>query len=291
LRFLKTAWYLLRETFREWRKDNAMDLGAALAFYTVFSLAPLLIIVIAIAGLVFGPAAARGRIFSQFGDLVGPAAADQIQTMVESAWQPKASIIAGAIGLVTLILGAMGVFGALKTALNIVWQAQPREVRGIWGLLRGQILSLAMILGIAFLLLVSLVVSAGLAGLGAWAGSILHVPSAALYAVNLLVSLAVTAVLFAMMYRGLPDVSIAWRDVWVGAVVTAVLFSIGKEAIGLYLGRSSIASVYGAAGSLAVLLVWVYYSAAIMLFGAEFTEIFSRRHGSRTARGGVRAGR
>jgi len=278
---LKAAGRLLAESFKDWSRDHAMLLAAAISFSTVFSLAPLLIITIAIAGLAFGPEAARGSIVAQFGHLVGPDAAAQIQTMVERAYQPKTGLIAGTVGLVNLLVGAMGAFGALKISLNTVWRIKPVKRRGIWGFLRDRVLNLAMILGIAFLFLVSLVVSAGLAGLGEWLGSVLDVPAPLLFVVNILLSLTVTALLFGMLFRFLPDRAIAWRDVRVGALVTAVLFAIGKEGIGFYLGRSNVSSVYGAAGSLAVLFVWIYYSAAIFLFGAEFTEVYSRRHGTR----------
>jgi membrane protein len=274
----------IKETFQEWQRDKAMRLSAALAFYTVFSLAPLLLIVVAIAGSVFGPQAIQGHLVDEFTTLVGKPAAEQIETMIQNAYDPSSGRIATVVGTVTLLLGAMGVFGQLKDALNTVWGAAPRHGSGLWGFIRGYVLSLAMVVGIAFLLLASLVVSAVLSAFGKWAADMLPASTGLLQVLNFVVSFAVIAVLFAMIFKVLPDVRIGWRDVWVGGGVTAFLFSIGKTFIGLYLGRSSVASVFGAAGSLAVLLVWVYYSAAVFLFGAEFTEVYSRRWGSRSRR-------
>jgi membrane protein len=269
---------LLKNTFNAWRERKATRLAAALAFYTVFSVAPLLIVGIAIAGLVFGREAAQGQIVSQISGLVGREGAEIIQTVVENARKPSASILATVIGLVTLLLGAAGVFGELQDALNTIWDVPPRPRRGIFSLLRDRFASFAMVAGTGFLLLVSLIASAGVAALGTRMGSWLPIPAFVLEGVNFGVSLVVITVLFAMIYRLLPETRVEWRDVWVGALITSLFFAAGKFLIGLYLGRSTIASAYGAAGSLVVILLWVYYSAQIMLFGAAFTRQYALRN-------------
>lgn len=267
---------LLRNTFNAWRERKATRLAAALAFYTVFSVAPLLIVVIAIAGLVFGREAAQGQIVSQISGLVGREGAEIIQTIVENAREPSASILATIIGLVTLLLGAAGVFGQLQDALNTIWDVRPRPRRGIFSLLRDRFASFAMVAGTGFLLLVSLIARAGVAALGTRMGSWLPIPPVVLEAVNFGVSLFVITVLFATIYKLLPETRVEWRDVWVGALITSLFFAAGKFLIGLYLGRSTIASAYGAA--LVVILLWVYYSAQIMLFGAAFTRQYALRN-------------
>jgi membrane protein len=270
----------LRRTVSDWMDHDAQTLGAAIAYFTVLSLAPLLIVALAIAGLVFGRDAARGAIISQLGGLVGSEGAQVIQTVLTKAQSPSSGIIASVLGIVTLLFGASGVFSALRNALNRIWDAKPKE-GGFMATVRAQFLSFGMVLGIGFLLLVSLVLSAGLAAMGKYLGGILPVPPAVLEIINLLVTFAVVTLLFALIYRVLPSVSIPWSDVWIGAAVTALLFSLGKFCIGLYLGKASVGSAYGAAGSLIVLLVWVYYSAQIFLFGAEFTHVYSLERGSR----------
>jgi len=270
---------VLKEAGGEWVEDKASRLGAALAYYTVFSLAPLLVIVIAVAGFFFGPEAAQGQIAGQIRSVVGEEGAQAVQDMIKHAQHPGASALASAVGVVILLCGAAGLFGQLQDALNTIWEIQPKPGRGVWGFIRDRFLSFSMVLGTCFLLLVSLVISAALAALGSlfgeWQASVVG------QAVNFVVSFAVITGLFAMIFRFLPDAKIAWRDVWLGAVVTSLLFSVGKFAIGLYLGHSSVGSAYGAAGSLAVLLVWIYYSAQIFLFGGELTKAFADHFGSR----------
>lgn len=271
---------LLKETISEWQKDKASRLAAALAYYTIFSLAPLLIIVVAIAGFAAGRDAAMGLLDEQIQGLVGRESADFIQEMLKNTRQPEANLLASIIGVVTLLLGALGFFGQLKDALNTVWEVEPKPANGILNFLRSNFLSFTMVLGIGFLLLVSLVLSAILAAVSNFANGLLPGMEFLMQIVNFVISFGVTTLLFAMIYKILPDTDIAWRDVWVGAAITSLLFSVGRFLIGLYLGSSSIGSTYGAAGSMAVILVWVYYSAQLLLLGAEFTQVFARRYGS-----------
>ena len=278
---LKEGVAVLKETFSEWMNDQAPTLGAALAYYTVFSLAPLLIIAISIAGLAFGREAAQGEIFDQLRGLVGDASGQAMQVIVQSASaEPKTGLVATVVGFVTLLFGASGVFGQLQVSLNRIWGVQPKPGRGILGVVQERILSFGFILVVGFLLLVSLMLTAVISFVGQRFGEL--VPGMAVLAqlFNTIFSLAVITLLFAMMFKFLPDVRIAWRDVWVGAFITALLFSVGKFALGVYLGRSGVASSYGAAGSLIVLLVWVYYSSQIVFLGAEFTQVYANRFGS-----------
>lgn len=277
---LKSVGGLLRETFAEWNEDKAARLGAALAYYTVFSLAPLLIIATAIAGLAFGQQAAQGRIVGQIQGLVGREGAQLIETMIESARQPAQGFLAAAVGVATLLLGALGVFGQLQDALNTIWGVAPKPGRRLKRVIQERFVSFALVLGVGFLLLVSLVVSAGLAAVGEYSRGLLPDLAVILGIANTLVSLAVISLLFALLLKFLPATRIGWRDVWLGAALSSLLFTIGKYLIGLYLGRSGIGSAYGATGSLVVLLVWIYYSAQILLFGAEFTQVYARRFGS-----------
>jgi membrane protein len=275
-----TFFSLAKETFNRWNEDKASRLAAALAYYTIFSLAPLLIVVLAIAGAVFGADAARDRLDNEIRGLVGQQGAEFIQEMVNNANQPAAGMIATIIGVVTLLLGAAGVFGQLQDALNTVWGVVPKP-RGLLGTIQQRFISFAMVLGVGFLLLVSLVLSALLAALDGWLNAQFPGGGIILRVINLVVSLVVITGVFAMIFKYLPDAEITWRDVGVGAFVTAVLFNIGKYLIGLYLGSSSVASVYGAAGSLVILLLWIYYSAQILLLGAEFTKVYALRFGSK----------
>ena len=272
---------LLKESFREWVDDNAPRLGAALAFYTAFSLSPVLVVVIAIAGLAFGHEAAQRQIMGQVQGLLGEQGAKAVATMLQDASKPSSGIVASVVGLVTLLIGATGVFGELRDALNTIWEVPSKGLGGIRGLIKDRFLSFTMLLGIGFLLLVSLVISAGLAAVGRFLGGVLPALSVLGEVANFLISLVVITVLFAMIYKYLPDLKIPWGDVWIGAAVTALLFDLGKSLIGLYLGSSKIASTYGAASSLAIVLIWIYYSAQIFLFGAEFTQVYARQHGSR----------
>lgn len=274
---------LLRATFAKWMDDHAQGLGAALAFYTVVSLAPLLLISVAIAGMVFGQDAAEGHIIGQIQDLVGEESARAIQSMLAQARQPSTGLIASGLAFVTLLFGASGVFVQLQEALNIMWGVEAKPGQGIINILKDRFLSFVTVLGSGFLLLVSLVLSAGLAGMGHALEMLLPAPEALLQSINAVVSFAAITMLFAMIYRMLPDVEIRWSDVWLGAAMTSFLFTIGKYLIGLYLGKSQVGLAYGAAGSLIVVLLWVYYASQIFLFGAEFTVIYAASYGSRNS--------
>jgi len=280
-------WFrLVKESVSAWVDDYAPSMGAALAYYTMFSIAPLLVIVIAVAGIFFGQDAVRGQIATQLGGLVGEQGAEAVQGLIASASTPKSGVIGTVVGIALLILGATTVFGELQSALDRIWRvpAAPKTT-GIWNLVRTRLLSFGLVLGIGFLLLVSLVVGAALAAFGAWSAGALGEWEWVLKFFNLVVSLALETGLFAMIYKIMPRARIAWHDVWVGAAVTAVLFEIGKFLIGLYLGKSDVTSGFGAAGSLVVLLLWVYYSAQIFLLGAEFTWLYAHEHGSRAGEG------
>ena len=279
---LKPALSVIKESFKEWKEDDALQLGAALAYYTIFSLAPMLLIVIAIAGLVWDREAVQGQLVGQIDQLVGRQGAEAVQGMVANAAKQgdKSGIIATIVAAVTALFGATGVFAQLQSSLNKIWNVEAKPSNGIMGFLMTRVVSFGMILGIGFLLLVSLVISAGLTAVNSYMSGLLPGAEEVFMVVNFLVSLAVITLLFAMMFRFLPDVKIAWRDVWVGAGITALLFGIGKFLIGLYLGHSSAASVFGAAGSLVILLLWIYYSTQILFFGAEITQVYARRYGS-----------
>lgn len=278
---LKTVISLLKETFTQWQKDKAPTLAAALAYYTVFSLAPLLIIVIALVGLVFGEDAARGQIVGQLQSLIGKDGAQTVQELILKASEPKSGMIATLVGIATLLWGASNVFTNLKDALNTIWNVSPPPGRGIWGFLQDRVLSFAMILGIGFLLLVSLVISAVLAVISSWLNGLLHLPVGIWQIVDFALSFGVVTMLFALIYKLLPDVELAWNDVWIGAGITSLLFTIGKSLIGAYLGSSGIASTYGAAGSFVIILLWINYSAQILFLGAEFTQVWANRYGSK----------
>lgn len=287
---LQQAWSLTRNAVAAWIDDFAPSMGAALAYYTIFSLAPMLIIVIAIAGFFFGQDAAQGAIVLQLRDLMGDTGASAVEGLLKSASEPGQGIIAATLGILTLMIGATAVFGELQSALNRIWKVPAEKERsGIWTLLRTRMLSFGMVMGLGFMLLISLVLSAVLAALGKWWGDILGGWSIVLQLLNLAVSFTVITGLFAMIYKFMPRARIPWRDVWVGSVVTALLFTIGKTLIGLYLGKTNMASGFGAAGSLVILLVWIYYSAQIFLLGAEFTWVFAQQHGSQSAAAQVNA--
>jgi membrane protein len=275
-------WIVVRHSVSAWIDDYAPSMGAALAYYTMFSIAPLLVIVIAVAGLIFGNDAAQGHVLAELRGIMGEEGALAVEGLLESARDPEKSSLAALVGIITLLVGATSVFGELQSALDRIWRAEASPTSGgLWRWLWTRMLSLGMILGFGFLLLVSLVMSAGLAALGAWWGPLFGAWDIALQGINFIVSFAIITLVFAVIYKSLPRVSIDWRDVWIGATVTALLFTIGKLLIGLYLGRTSTASAFGAAGSVVVLLVWVYYSAQIFLLGAEFTWVYTHRHGSR----------
>lgn len=276
---LRSSWEMLKETWNEWSEDKAAQQAAAMAFYTLFSLAPLLLIAIAIAGLFFGREAAQGAVMQQARGFVGPSGARTLQEMIANANRPGASIATALVGLLTLLVGAGGVFARLQEMLNTIWDVKPKPDLSLWVRLRQRFISYAMILGVGFLLLVSLVISAALAALGRYLTSLMPGMEALSHVINLLISLVVVTLLFAMIFKVLPDAKVPWRSVWLGALITAALFSIGKFLIGLYLGKSSVGSAYGAAGSVVIILLWVYYSAQILFFGAEFTQVWARRHG------------
>jgi membrane protein len=277
---ISATWKMLKETILAFIEDEALSRGAAIAFYTVTSIAPVLLIVIAVAGLAFGHDAAQDAITTQLSSLMGQQTADVIQSAIASAGNTSSSIWATIIGLVTLILTASGVFGEMQSALNAIWKAKPQGTT-VSRLIRARAASLGLVATLGFLLMVSLVVSTGLTAFGDYLDSVLPFGKAALAALNTLVSILLISLLFAAIYKVLPDRRIEWRDVAVGALVTAILFTVGKSLISWYLGSSAVASSFGAAGGLIVLLLWVYYSAQTFLLGAEFTKVFANRHGSK----------
>ena len=275
-------WTVLKAAFAGWWNDNVPRMGAALAYYTLFSLAPILIVAIAIAGVVFGPEAVRGEIVGQIEGLVGRNGAQAVQAMLEGAGKPSSSVPATVIGIITFFLGATGAFLELQADLDAVWRVKPKS-RGSFlrDLLMQRFISFGLVLGLAFLLLTSLVVSTALAAVHTFMGNAFPGVAVLWEALNVIVSLIVITLLFAMIYKVLPDVKLAWSDVWVGALVTAGLFTVGKFLIGFYIGTSAFSSTYGAAGSVIVVLLWVYYSSQIILLGAEFTRAYVDQFGPR----------
>jgi membrane protein len=280
VKLFKNALGLVKDTFKEWSNDKAPRLGAALSYYTIFSLAPLLLLVIAVAGLAFGREAAEGRIVGELSGLIGADAAEALQGMIEKAGDRKGGVLATVIGGLTLLLGATGVLVELQDALNTVWKVIPKPGRGLRAFIRTRLLSFSLVLCFGFLLIVSLVASAGLAALGGWLADFIPGWVVMAYILNYGVSIGVIALLLALIFKVLPDVRMAFRDVWIGALVTSLLFHLGKFLIGLYIGKASVGSTFGAAGSLAVLLVWIYYSSQLVLLGAEFTRVYANRFGS-----------
>lgn len=281
---------LLKETFKEWQEDNASRLAAALSYYMIFSLAPVLIIAIAIVGSIFGEEAAKGEIVEQIQGLVGEQGAQFIQTAITNANRPDASGgLASLISIVVLLFGASGVFGELQDALNTIWDVKLKPGQGIWGILKKRILSFLTVLGVGLFLLLSAVISTVLSALRSYESEFLkELGLLWLYQLDfvwtildLLVSFGILSLMFALVYKYLPDVKIAWKDVWVGSIITTLLFNLGKSLLSGYLGRSSFSSSYGAAGSLVVLLAWVYYSSQIIFLGAEFTQVYAKRFGSK----------
>lgn len=276
---------LLKLTYQGWKEDKASRLAAALAYYTIFSLAPMLIIAIAVAGLIWQRDAVQTAVMNQIGGLVGPTGSEFIADLLQGASNPAQGTVAAIIGIVTLLYGALGVFNALHEALNTIWEVKEEETKGLWNSIKkvilSRFLSFTMVLGIGFMLLVSLVLSAAISALGTWIGGLLPFHEVILQIINFLLSIAIITVFFALIFKVLPDADIAWRDVWVGAFFTALLFTIGRTLIGLYLGSSAVGSSFGAAGSLVLLLLWIYYSAQILFFGAEFTQVYANQLGSR----------
>ena len=278
---IKDWWSLVKAAASSWLDDYAPSMGAALSYYTVFSLAPLLLIVVSVAGLIFGADAARGEIFGQLSGMMGAEAAKAVEGLLASVNKPAQGITGTVIGIGVLLFGATTVFGELQDSLDRIWRAPARDKSsGPWNLLRTRLLSFGMILGLAFLLMVSLVVGAAVSALGKWWGDFFGGWVILAQVVNLLIGLGLTLLVFAMIYKLMPRVRVAWRDVWLGSAVTALLFTIGKFLIGLYIGQSGVASGFGAAGSLIVVFVWVYYSAQIFLIGAEFTWVWAKTYGS-----------
>jgi membrane protein len=272
---------LLKDTFSSWSEDKATRLGAALAYYSVFSIGPLILLATGVAGLFFERQDAQDKVLTEIRHTMGePVAKGLESTLVQGNKDKGLSAGATIIGLVALIFGAAGVFGQLQDALNTVWKVAPKPGRGLWGIIRDRFLSLTMVFGVGFLLLVSLLLSAALSALGEWISGGRAAEGILWQALNQLISFGVVTLLFAMMYRLLPDAEIGWRDVWIGAVLTALLFTLGKFLLGLYLGREGAASGFGAAGSLVLILLWVYYSSLIFLFGAEFTYVYAKQYGS-----------
>jgi len=275
---------LLKETVHAWNANYGQSMGAALAYYAMFSIAPLLLIVISVAGLIFGPDAARGEIIGQLSGLMGADGAHAIEGLLASVYKSGNSLLATIFGVAIVLIGATTVFAELQDAFDRIWRAPLRpKSSGIWNLLRARVLSFGLILGIAFLLMVSLIFSAAIAALGRWWGPYFGNWELLLQTTNVLVSFAMITTLFALIYKVMPRVSVTWRDVWIGAVFTAFLFVMGKLLIGIYIGRTGIASGFGAAASLVVMLIWVYYSAQIFLLGAQFTWVYANNFGSRAA--------
>lgn len=275
-----------------WIDDFAPSMGAAISYYTMFSLAPLLVIVIAVAGALFGREAVQGEIVGQLRGLIGLEGAMAVQGLMRSASEPSRGLAAGLISSVVVLVGATTVFAELQSALDRIWHVPEKaKPSGVWAVLRARVLSFGLILGLAFMLMVSLVTSAAVAALGSWASGLLPAWEVTLHAINTVVALGITTVLFAMIFKFMPSVRLQWHDVWVGAAVTAVLFELGKFAIGLYLGKSGVDEAFAAAGSLVVVLAWVYYAAQIFLLGAEFTKVYAEERGSKAGKDAVAATR
>lgn len=279
---LSTWWGLIKASLSSWLNDYAPSMGAALAYYTVFSLAPLIVIIISVAGLVFGADAVRGEVFGQIAGLMGAEPAKAVEDMLAAVSKPSTGVMGTVIGVAVLLIGATTVFGELQDALDRIWRAPVRQgSSGLWTLVRSRLLSFGMILGVAFLLTVSLVAGAAVAALGKWWGAWFAGWEVLAQIVNLVLGFALTTAVFALIYKVMPRVKVGWGDVWVGATVTALLFTVGRFLISLYIGKAGVASGFGAAGSVAVVFVWVYYSAQIFLVGAEFTWVYAQRLGSR----------
>jgi len=279
--FFANTFNLFRQTFQEWLQDKAPQLGAALAYYTVFSLAPLVLVLLAIIGVIFrdDPGGAWNKLTQHMSYFLDPSAIEVMQNIAQKASQSGKNTLATVIGIALAVFGAGGVFGQLQDALNTIWGVKAKPGLGIWGFVRNRFLSFAMVAGVCFLLLVSLTIEALLKGFSQYVQAMLPGGIVIALAVYLILDLAVVVFLFAMIFKFLPDVEIQWRDVWIGAVITAVLFGIGKWLLGLYLGSGAAASAYGAASSLITLLLWVYYSSQLLLFGAEFTQVYAQRAG------------
>ena len=271
---------LAKETYNKWSEHQAPRLGASVAFYSVLSFAPLLVLLTAVIALVFGQQSAQGALISEARQLIGDRGADTVQSLLKNAQKPSSGIFASLVAFATLLFGASGVFTELQAALNVIWESTAQSASGFMGIIKQRLFSFGMVLSIGFLLLVSLLLSAGLAYIGHSFGELAPLPPFVLEAINFVVSFAVITVLFGLMFKYVPSAKIAWRDIGVGAVGTALLFTIGKLLLGLYLGKASVGSTYGAAGSFVALIVWIYYSAQIFFFGAEFTRVYAQAHGA-----------
>lgn len=276
-----SLWSMLKQTVQAWVDDRAPSMGASIAYYTLFSLAPLLLIVVSIAGLLFGAEAARGAIFSELEGLLGATSAQAIQSLLETVNQPSDGILGTLVGVAVMLMGATSVFAELQATLDRIWRAPEPAVGGLWQLLRVRVLSFGLILGLGFLLMVSLFLSAALSALQHWWSPYFGNWLTLMQAVNLMVNFAMVTAIFAMIYKLMPRVRVAWADVWIGSVVTAALFTVGRTLIGLYISHSAVGSTFGAAGSIVVVMVWVYYSTQIFLLGAEFTWVYAHTRGSR----------
>lgn len=276
----KKFWLILKGTFAEFSEDNVLRLSAALAYYAIFSIAPLLVIVVGVAGLAFGHEHVRHQIADQLKSTLGPDSAKMIESMM-SAQKHGSSLIATIVGLAALLFGAGGVFGQLQDALNTIWEVKTKPGAGIWGLLRNRFLSFSMVLGIGFLLLVSMALTTFLTAVSGSIGNLLPISEALIHILNFIVSFGVVALLFAMIFKYLPDVKVPFSKVWVGAIGTAILFTIGKYLLALYLGRESTKSSFGAAASVILILMWVYYASLILFFGAEFTQVYAKQTGTK----------
>lgn len=274
---MRRIWDVAKTAVARWSGDKAPKMAAALAFYCSFALAPILFIAIWVAGIVFGEEAARGEVVGQIQGLVGEESARAVEDVLRKVREPKSNVLASILGLLALMFGASGVFAELQDSLNVVWKVEKKPGRGIWGTVKDRFLSFSMVLGLGFLLLVSLVVSAGLAALGAWVGG--ENAGGLLKSLSVLFSLAVVTTLFSMMFRFLPDARTPWKEAFAGGAVTAALFTLGKVAIGAYLGRGSVSTTYGAAGAFLLVLLWVYYSSQILFLGAEFTKAYADLRG------------
>jgi len=280
-RFASDLLSLSKQAITAWLDDAAPSMGAALSYYTIFSLAPLLLIVMSVAGFVFGAEAARGELFGQLRGLMGADAAQSVQTLLASLDKPVQGVGASVVGVALLVIGATSVFGELQNSLDRIWRAPLRKKNsGLWNLLRERLLSIGMIFGLAFLLMVSLLAGAFVSALGKWWAPIFGGWEIVAQIANAAVGFILSTLVFAMIYKLMPRAQVRWRDVWIGAIVTSALFTMGKFLIGLYIGKSAVASGFGAAGSIAVILVWVYYSAQIFLIGAEFTWVYAQKFGS-----------
>ena len=278
---VRQLWTLAKEAAAAWSDDYAPSMGAALAYYTLFSIAPLVLIVVSVAGLAFGEDAARRQIFDELRGLMGDQGAMAVQGLLQSVSKPREGIVSTVVGVVVMLVGATTVLSELQNSLDRIWRAPAPQRSGLWLLLRSRLLSFGMILGIGFLLIVSLIASAALTALGTWWAPVFGGWARVGEAANFILSFVLVTAMFALIYKTMPRVHIHWRDVWIGAAVTALLFTIGKSLIGLYIGKSGFASGFGAAGSLVVLLFWMYYSAQIFLLGAEFTAVYAHTFGSR----------